>query len=52
MKSFVAWWHGRPRVAIWLKWHCPTYGVWVWLWSWAARRVDRWHDGYPRKERA
>lgn len=47
----------RPRIALWIKWHCRLRSQYVvrvagnmrrwpvpnWLWRWAVRRVDRWH---------
>lgn len=42
---------GRPRVALWIKWH-RIIGAWghgfvvwpAWVHRWAVRRVDAWHE--------
>ena len=55
MMGLVELWNirdGRPRVAMWLKWHY-TYTVSVpfigsWLWRWANARVERWHERRSR----
>ena len=52
----------RPRIALWIKWHCrmqsrfvvrvdgnmPSWPVPQWLWRWAVRRVDRYREEQDR----